>query len=259
MWIALGTIASLVCAWFVAGKLHRFAYWIGRKTDAQVDALATDGWRVDRLGVAPGVSLVGLVRPPRSADARWILFVPGNSQSVLEGFRSVLDGLRGEADVGMAFWAYRGFDASDGVPSPSALQQDLLVQWNHLRSLGAAPQRTEIWGYSLGSILAVQLAAALAATGEPPSRLVLAAAGERIEIMKAPWWGRFVPGDAYDLTAALPHVPCPTVIVHGTADDALPIAGARRIAAALGRRATLHELEGKGHVDLWDGVRRAAF
>jgi hypothetical protein len=49
------------------------------------------------------------------------------------------------------------------------------------------------------------------------------------------------------------------VIVHGTADDALPIAGARALQTAIGAKATLHELPGKGHVDLWADLRRLAF
>ncbi len=257
--IVLCTLTAVPCVWFVAGKLHRFAYWIGRKTDSQVAALATNGWRIDRLVVAPDVTLVGLVRPPKDPSARWILFVPGNSETLLEGFRSVLDDLRGEADVGMAFWAYRGFDASDGTPNPAALAADLLRQWRHLQSLGATAERTEIWGYSLGSILAVQLAAAVANAGESPRRLVLLAVGEQIRIMRHGGLGRFLPGDVYDLTAALPHVNCPVVIAHGSLDDALPIDGARAIAARLGTRASLHELTGKGHIDLWSEVRRVAF
>ncbi len=257
--LLVALVALLVAAWFVAGKLHRFAYWIGRKTDAEVQALATGGWRVDRLPVASDVTLVGLVRPPAGADARWILFVPGNSSALLEGFRSVLDDLRGGDDTGIAFWAYRGYDASTGTPSPAALADDLLLQWQHLKSLGAVPERTEVWGYSLGAVLAVQLVARLAAQGERPARLVLAAAGERIAIMPHGVFGRFRPDDVYDATVAIAEVDCPTVLVQGTDDDAVPIAEARRLAAALGNRATLHEVAGKGHLDLWHDVRRLAW
>lgn len=257
--LLVALVLLLAAAWFVAGKLHRFAYWIGRQTDAEVQALATDGWRVDRLSVAPDVTLVGLVRPPSRPDARWILFVPGNSSSLLAGFRGVLDDLRGSDDVGIAFWAYRGYDASTGAPGPAALQDDLLRQWQHLRSLGADPARTEVWGYSLGAVLAVQLAARLAAAGERPARLVLAAAGERIAIMPHGVFGRFCPDDVYDAMAAAAHVDCATVIVHGADDDAVPVAEARRLAAAIGPRATLHEVAGRGHFDLWDDVRRLAW
>lgn len=259
LWIPLLLLGAAAAAWLLAPKLHRFAYWIDHKTAAEVDALATGGWRVDRLPVADGATLVGLVRPPAAPTARWILFVPGNSTALLAGFRAELDRLRGDADVGLAFWAYRGFEASTGTPTPAALADDLLRQWERLRELGAAPDRTEIWGYSLGTPLAVQLAARLGERGEAPRRLVLAAAAARIAVMRHGAFGRFLPADVYDATASLAAVPCPTVVVHGSVDDALPIDGARALAAALGARATLHELPGKGHLDLWDDLRSVAF
>jgi uncharacterized protein len=259
----LVTLGSLVAiggiAWLLAPKLHRFAYWIGRKTDAEVASLATGGWRIDRLEVAPGIFLTGLVRPPVAATARWILFVPGNSSGLLAGFRSELDQLRGDDDRGLAFWAPRGFEASDGTPTPTALAADLVQQWDHLLSLGVPADRIEIWGYSLGSPLAVQLAAHLCDRGQPPQRLVLAAASARIPVMRHGIFGRFLPDDVYEAGEAAARVTCPVVIVHGTVDQALPIGGARELAAALGRVATLHEVPGKGHLDLWADLRRLAF
>lgn len=249
----------LAGVWIAAGKVHPYAYWIGRKTAAEVEALATGGWRVDRLEVAPGVTLVGLVRPPQNPGARWVLFVPGNSTAMLDGFRPVLDGLRGDDDVGLAFWAYRGYDASGGTPSPTALVDDLLVQWRHLAALGAAPERTEIWGYSLGSVLAAQLTARLEAEGVRPARLVLAAVAERLALMPHGLLGRFAGSDVYAIEPALARIACPTLIVHGTADEALPIEGARRVAERLGARARLCEVSGKGHLDLWDDLRRLAW
>src|SRR5688572_20049388 len=107
--LAAALVVVLPVAWFVAGKMHRFAYWIGRKSDAEVAALATNGWQVTRLDVAPGVTLTGLVRQPQRADAPWLLFAPGNSSALLDGFQKVLDDLRGSEDLGIAFFAYRGF------------------------------------------------------------------------------------------------------------------------------------------------------
>ncbi len=253
--LALAALAAVPVAWFVAGKLHRFAYWIGRKTEAEIQAIATDGWRFERLRVLPEVTLVGLCRPPAAANARWILFVPGNSQAILPGFRAELDGLRQQRDLGMLFFAYRGFDASGGTPDPEALASDLLLQWRHLRSLGVPPEQIEIWGYSLGSVLACRLVAAIADDGEVPARLVLLATAERIPVMKHGTFGRFLPDDVFDATPALAAIRCPVEIVHGEADDALPIAGARALAQQLGPRATLHALAGKGHFDLWQPAR----
>jgi pimeloyl-ACP methyl ester carboxylesterase len=248
--LVLVPAAAACAAWWLAPKLHRFAYWMARKTDAEVQALAQDGWRIDRFSPEPGVELVGLVRPPARAGARWILFVPGNSSDLLAGFRQVLDPLRVRDDIGLAFWAYRGFDASTGVPSPEALAADTERCWQRLLALpGVEPAKAELWGYSLGSGLAVQLAARLCRAGAPPARVVLLSAYDRITVMRPGLLGRFQPSDVYDAMTAAPQVNCEVMLVHGTADDALPIAGARALQQALGPRARLVELPGKGHVD----------
>lgn len=253
---AAGLAGLLAAAWLIAGRLHRFAYWIGARTEAELDALATDGWRRERLEVAPGIVLQGLSRPPQREDAPWLLFAPGNSEGLLPGFRSELDRVRGDADIGLLLFAWRGFDGSGGTPGPEALAADLLRQWDLLRGRGVAAQRIEIWGYSLGTPLALQLAAALADRGEAPRRVVLAAAAPLVAVMPFGPFGRFRADDHYDAGPALARVRGPVVIAHGTADDVLPLAGARELARALGDRATLHELPGRTHFDLWPELQR---
>lgn len=258
-WLLFGALAALPAVWLAAGRLHRFAYWIGRMSPDELQALATDGWQTVRLPVGNDVELAGLVRPPTDAAARWLLFAPGNSAGLLRGFRHVLDDLRGERDLGLALFAYRGFDASGGTPNPADLRADLLRQWQWLRGRGVPADRIEIWGHSLGSVLATQLAADVAAAGEPPHRLVLVAAGPHIAVMRFGLLGRFLPEDVYDVGDAPGRVGCPTVIVHGEQDTALAPAAARDLAARFGERATLHLLAGRGHLDLWQDARRIAF
>jgi pimeloyl-ACP methyl ester carboxylesterase len=107
----------------------------------------------------------------------------------------------------------------------------------------------ELWGYSLGAGVAVQLAAELCGAGTPPRRLVLLSAYDRIAVMRDGPFGRLLPGDVYDAIGAAGRVTCPTTIVHGVDDDALPLSGSRALHRTLGPRARLVELPGRGHVD----------
>lgn len=234
--------------------MHRFAYWITRKDDAQVQALATNGWIVDRLRVAPGVDLVGLVRPPISSNARWVLFVPGNSTTLLDGFQGVLNDLRGDDDVGLAFWGYRGFDASGGTPNPAALKSDLAKQWLRLQELGATANRTEVWGYSLGSAIAPHLVANMCSAMQAPQRLVLLATGPEIPVRPFGMFGRFMSSDIYEGVSAKGRVTCPVVVAQGSVDSVMPIDGAKKLAKAFGAQMVV--LEGSGHIDLWADARR---
>ena len=238
--------------WFAAGKRHRFAYWIGRTTTTELRALAADGYTLERLPVAGDTTLVGLSRSPADPNARWILFVPGNSTAILAGFRPILEQLRAGRDLGLCLFAYRGFDASDGTPDPAALRADLAAQWQWLRARGVPPARIEVWGYSLGSVLATQLVADVSARGEHPARLVLMATTPALTLRRHGPFGRLMPGDDY--LAATGPGQCPVLILHGDADLTLPITDARELAARFGSRATLHELPGRGHLDLWPEV-----
>ncbi|MGE3174847.1 MAG: alpha/beta hydrolase [Planctomycetota bacterium] len=250
--IALG-VGLVAVAWALAPRLHRFAYWIARSDRAALAALATDGWERVVLQPDAGVELVGLVRPPGAgaADRTWILFLPGNAEHIARAFRPVLDGvLAGRPERGALLVPWRGFDASTGTPSPQGLLADARAVWHHLtQGRGVAAADIELWGYSLGSGLAVQLAAELCAAGTPPRRLVLLSAFDRIPVMRHGAFGRLLPGDVYDAVTAAPAVTCDAVLLHGTADDALPIEGARALRRALGGRSQWIELPGRGHVD----------
>lgn len=247
-------VSVVAMCWFAAGKRHRFAYWIGRTTTTELQALADDGYSLERLAVADDTTLVGLSRSPADPNARWVLFVPGNSTAILAGFRPILEQLRAGRDLGVCLFAYRGFDASDGAPNPTALRADLVAQWQWLRNRGVPPSRIEVWGYSLGSVLATQLVAEVSARGEHPARLVLMAAAPALTLRRHGPFGRLLPGDEYQ--AATSPGQCPVLVLHGDADLTLPITDARELATRFGSRATLHELPGRGHLDLWPEVAR---
>ena len=247
---AVAAAACLLCAWVLAPKLHGFAYWIARTDRAAIAANAPPGWRLDVLAVEPGVELIGLVRPPAHGDAPWLLFLPGNASGIAAGFAPVLDAVASARGCGAAFWPWRGFDASTGTPSPQGLLEDARAAWRRLtQDLAIAPARIELWGYSLGSGIAVQFAAELCRAGTPPVRVVLLSAYDRIGVMRAGTFGRLLPDDVYDARAAAAAVTCPVVLVHGSADDTLPLDGARALQRAIGAHAAMVELPGSGHVD----------
>ncbi len=72
------------------------------------------------------------------------------------------------AGLGVFMPAYRGYAGSSGKPSEAAIVADALLAYDYLRKAGIAPDDIIAYGESLGSGVAVQLAAA-----RPVSALIL--------------------------------------------------------------------------------------
>ena len=207
-----------------------------------------DGWRTDRVETADGVALAGLVRPAASGDAPWAVFLPGNGADELRKGRDYLAALAPGPDWGLAVFALRGYDASQGVPERDALIADTLRVHRHLGDrFGAASARTHVIGFSFGAALALYLAAQLAETGDPPPDVVLLSTEGGADL---DWWMRN-PGlaahwrwpDHYDLTPLLAELHMPFLIVEGSAD----LVGPHELRHRLGAQATYLELPGGGH------------
>ena len=61
---------------------------------------------------------------------------------------------------------YRGYGESEGAPSEAGLYRDADAAYRYLRdTLGVPPDRIVIFGHSLGSAVAVELAARVPAAG----------------------------------------------------------------------------------------------
>ncbi len=215
---------------------------------AELDRLAAaDGWQIDRLRTDDGVALVGLVHPTQAKDAPWVLFLPGNGAEELRKGQAYLSRLALGPGWGLAVFALRGFDASQGVPERDALIDDTLRVQRHLRErYGVTPQDLHLVGFSFGTGLALYLAASLVREGEtPPGIVLLSTEGTALR-----WWMRN-PGiaahwswpDLYDVTPLLADLHMPFLIVEGSRD----LFGPHELRHRLGTQVTYLELRDGDH------------
>ncbi|MDF1564799.1 MAG: alpha/beta hydrolase fold domain-containing protein [Deltaproteobacteria bacterium] len=249
-------LVTLGPALLVACACRSFLY---HPTRADPAALAVGAWQAAELPVAEGIVLRGLVRPPRAAAdeaPRWILFFGGNAMSLLSN-RTVLQELAPEPGIGLATFAYRGYDGSGGRPKEEHLLADAETLAAHLEAEhGVRPDRLVILGQSLGTGVAIHLAAALARKGSPPAGLGLLSPytsmsrvfDDHVPVIPVGW----AVTDSYRSERLAPELTPPIVIVHGDRDEVIPVYHARRLAEALGERVRYHELPGRHHNDLWD-------
>jgi len=236
-------------------KRLRFPYLSGPIAQAEYQALAAQpGWAARQITVAPGVRLNGLVRRPKAADAPWVLFYQGNDAQMLKVGQAFLSRLAGEKDWGLAIYAYRGYDSSDGAPRLPKLAEDAPVILEQLCATEHVDRgRVHLVGFSIGGHIAVR-AMALAARLQPkPPSLTLLASVDDITMVPSSFYWKFDPGDDFHTRPFLAEIPAPVLVIQGTKDEALmgPEQG-RTIASALGARARYIELPGVGHVELME-------
>ena len=202
-------------------------------------------------GSTSGVCLRGLVHAPRTAGAPWVLFFQGNSARLLAEGQEFLEALAGQDDLGLAVVAWRGFEGSAGDPGREALLADAVAQVGWLRANGAGSAPLHLVGFSMGTMPAV--AAALAAQGGPaevrPRSLTLLAPFTALQMCESGRLNRYLTAEDWDLLPLLGALAVPTLVVHGTADQTLPVEMGRAVARAIpGGRFV--EVPGQDHVPL---------
>lgn len=253
----LATLGGALYAYerFVRRSPLRFTYLTGPLSESRYRELSSQpGWARDQLEVAPGVRLNGLVRRPRSPEADWILLYPGNDDHMLARGQKLLTRLAQERDLGLAVFAYRGFDSSAGTPELSVLALDAGSIWRHVAALvSSGGGRLHAVGFSIGGHLAVRAAAAEGRGPRPVASLTLLASVNDIVMLRRAPWQKFALGDALRTQGFLSELATRVLVLQGSADEALagPVQG-RAIAQALGGRARYEEFEGIGHEALLD-------
>jgi uncharacterized protein len=156
-----------------------------------------------------------------------VIYFPGNGD-VLAGlvgrFRAVTsDG------TGLVALSYRGYAGSSGQPSEQGLLSDAAAAYGFAAArYGAEPM--VVWGFSLGSGVAVALAAA-----QPVGKLILEApytsivdiAASRFRFLPVRWLVR----DQFRSDQRIARVTAPLLIMHGARDATIPLRFGERLFA----------------------------
>jgi fermentation-respiration switch protein FrsA (DUF1100 family) len=128
---------------------------------------------------------------------------------------------------GLVALSYRGYSASSGQPSEEGLHRDALAAYD-FAAKRYTPARLVLWGHSLGSAVAVRLAAE-----KPVGRLVLEAPFfSAVSIAAAVY--PFVPvrllmRDQFRSDLRIGQVQAPVLIVHGARDGVIPVTSGQRL------------------------------
>ena len=153
-------------------------------------------------------------------------------------------------------WAIAAFPARPGTPSEAGFATDAEAAVSFLEAAGVQASRIVVYGESLGTGLAIRLAA----KGRATAVILESPYTSAVDVARRTYW--FLPvsllmKDQFRSIAMAPRVAVPAFVFHGTADQVVPFAQGEAIYAALGGPKEFHAIAGGTHVapltePLWD-------
>lgn len=178
-----------------------------------------------------------------------LLYLHGNSGSV--GSRSEIYPLFTKHGYGVFMVGYPGYGGSEGEPSEESFVEAAQVAYKHLREMHLAPDDIVLFGESLGSSVAAQLATTVDARA-----LVLAApmySIREIAEQQYPFFPiRYLLRDPFLTFERIGAIQMPLFVAHGSADQTIPVDSGRRLFALAKEPKEFHLMDGAGHNNLFD-------
>jgi uncharacterized protein len=168
------------------------------------------------LWVLPGHGEADGARPA-------VVFAHGNGE-LIDFWPDLLEPYR-KLGITVVLPEYRGYGRSSGKPSEEAIRDDLRVVIEQLRDDPTIDADRLVYhgrslgGGALGTLLPTHA----------PAALVLESTFTSVPDV-ATWAPRFLVPDHFDTLRALAHYAGPTLVVHGTHDEIVPVEHARRLA-----------------------------
>ncbi|MDJ0936605.1 MAG: alpha/beta hydrolase [Kiloniellales bacterium] len=194
-----------------------------------------------------GLGLRHWYRPPREDGSPVLVVFHGNAGNLSHRVPKYI-GLAGQGH-GILFVGYRGYGGNPGKPSQDGLLADGRSALDWLAGQGIGPERVVLYGESLGSGVAVHLAAERPVAGvvlEAPYSSVAEVAQHHYWYLPAKW----LILDKWDSVARVDELSVPLLVLHGERDRVIPPRFGKRLFAAAKQPKELLLHPEAGHNDL---------
>lgn len=200
----------------------------------------------ETVRMADGTEVIVWTAPPAIEGAPTVLFFHGNSGNLTDRadrFRYVLD-----SGYGLYAPGYRGYPGSEGAPSEAAFIADALEHFDLVSARGGP---VIVHGQSLGTGVATAVAAQRSGVDllvlEAPYTATVDLAAEQY-----PWLPvSLLMKDQFASRDRIGDVDEPVLILHGTADDVIPVSHGKALYDHANEPRTLKIVEGADHGNLW--------
>ncbi len=245
---AVGIFALAYCA------LLAFMYFFQRdlqyfpsRGNPSPQSVGLSGVRVETLATSDGENVI-LWYTPAMPNKPTILFFHGNGGEIAG--RAERFQFYQQQGFGVAFLSYRGYGGSTGKPTEAGLIMDAAAAYEWLVAQNIMPTSIVVIGESLGSGVAVQIAAtkkigALALEAPYSSTADVAA--------KVYWWlpVHFLMKDQFKSADIIKRVTVPLLVQHGDQDEIIPLEFGKKLFAAANEPKAMRVVWGAGHSELF--------
>jgi hypothetical protein len=184
---------------------------------------------VDLAG-ADGAGQFAWVIPADDPQARlWAVYLHGSATSVASHVNITHYDVLRQAGLNVIAPEYRGFGGIPGTPDERTLHADALAAYHFLRdSRRVPPENILLYGWSLGGVVAVDLAAHL-----PPAGLMLEGVPASLVDLTSRRYPlfphRLLMRSAFDPIRTIGRVAAPVLFLHARDDEVIPLTEGRRL------------------------------
>ena len=154
------------------------------------------------------------------------------------------------AGYGAFVLGYPGYGGSGGKPTEASMIEAAQLAYDYMIDAGINANDIIIWGESIGTGVAVQLAANVEAKAlilEAPMSSAVDVAAEHYPIMLA----RYFMKDKFMSVDHIDEIGMPLLVMHGDRDRIIPVELGRKLVESAVEPKTLVVLEGAGHNNLY--------
>jgi fermentation-respiration switch protein FrsA (DUF1100 family) len=202
----------------VARPAPEFALNEERLTVASTDGVTVTAWAIPS-------------RPP-GEDRPWLLICHGNFGNIGYGQRPEFYALMRDVGLNLLAFDYRGYGESSGSPDESGFYEDARATYDYLQRVRAVPpSRIVIFGHSLGSAVAIELATRVSAAGlivDGAFTSVVDRAQELYPLFPI----RLIASQRFPSIDRIRAVTIPKLFLHSPEDEVVPYAHGQRLFAA---------------------------
>jgi pimeloyl-ACP methyl ester carboxylesterase len=191
--------------------------------------------------------------PNQQANAPTLLYLHGTFRN-LYGNQRKIDALR-SAGFSVLALDYRGWgESSPRVPSEISILQDANIAWQEFTQHQPDPSKRVIYGHSMGSGVAVDLASRLNSPRDYGGLILESAFTSFDEVARESGWLARVLAwfnrERFDSASKIGRIQAPLLMLHGKQDDTIPIVLGARLFAAANTPKRWVAIEGAAHSDL---------